>query len=73
MCTSDSLSQFFRVTSCQGSLSLKPGGWSLSLRHLHWSGKWSDCSVDTFEDLTLSELLDVLTSLHDSWPSVDGL
>lgn len=73
MCSSDSFSQFYPVTHCLGSLNLSPLGWSLSLRHLHYSGSWSDCSVDTFEALTTEELADVLSALRDNWPAADDL
>jgi hypothetical protein len=73
MCASDTLSQFYPVTEALGSLSLERGGWRLCLRHRHSSGSWSDCSVAHFSDLTLNELVDVLTSLVDSWPPAGAL
>jgi hypothetical protein len=72
MCISDSLSQFYPVVWATGGLNLKPGGWSLSLRHRHFSGHWLDCSVEEFEGLTLAELTDVLLSLSAGWERADG-
>lgn len=70
MCESDSLSQFYPIREALGSLSLSPTGWRLSLRHRHFSGSWSSCSVDVFEHLTVGELVDVLEATQASWTSL---
>lgn len=72
MCQSDSLSQFYPVEAATGSLSWGRGGWRLYLRHRHWSGAWSDCSEDTFESLSVAELLDVLEAVQATWSRPDA-
>lgn len=70
MCTSNELSQFYPVREALGSLNLDPTGWRLCLRHRHFSGGWDSCSVDTYEHLTIGELLDVLDATQHQWTSL---
>lgn len=67
VCTSNELSQFYNVEQALGSLTFDRDGWSLRLRHRHFSGSWSSCSVDEFDRLTLGELMDVLDAVAAAW------
>lgn len=68
MCDSERLSQLYPVVEATGCITLKSHGWSLSLRHRHFSGSWSDCSLEVFERLTIGELQDVLDAHVAAWP-----
>lgn len=68
MCITDRLSQFHPVVEATGCVTLKSRGWSLSLRHRHYSGSWGDCALEVFESLTIGELQDVLDAHVAAWP-----
>lgn len=49
------------------TISWSLSGWCLQVRHRHSCGRLSDCGVDTYDKLTLSELEDVLPTVVDLW------
>lgn len=67
MCNGEWLHEFYRIEECTGSVQMTQAGWSLQLRHRHYSGSWSKSCVDVFEALSLDELLEALEATVRAW------